>query len=275
MHSPRIVLAFNGHPASCAAVRWLADTRAASVVALIVDVGQGDDPEETQARALACGAARAHVVDRCDEFVRRGIVPAATAGELPDEPALRQLAYPVIAAALVEVTAIESADAVAHASASDALDAAIHAVDPMRPKRHSVLAPVREWREQGVDPASYVKMHRLSSGAVHPDRHLLMRRRPSSAADATGPATVTIAFESGIPAAVNGVAMELSELIESLSLIGGQYRVEASTNAPALALLRSAYRHSGGHGSVTLQLQPGSLVVSGFSRTDPALVIHA
>ena len=81
------MLAFNGNTASCAAVRWLNAT-AADVVALVVDVGQADDLEEVQARAVACGAIRAHVVDRCEVFARELIVPAAAAVTPLDDDAL-------------------------------------------------------------------------------------------------------------------------------------------------------------------------------------------
>ena len=277
MNNQRIVLAFNGHPASCAAVKWLADTRDADIVALIVDVGQGDDPEEVYGRALACGARNAHVVDRCEEFARRAVVPAAAALAPLDERALRQLTYPVIAAALVEMAAIEGADTVAHASLDPMLDAEIHAL------AHTlrVVAPAREWRAHHLVVEDYLKMHRLTPAASHPDRHLLIRRPRTSGTPGTlgtlgtpgtlDTATVTIGFEAGVPRSVNGVAMELPELIESLSLIGGQYHIDVA-NAPALVLLQAAYRASAGHGSATLKLQAGSvLVVSGFSRTE----IHA
>jgi len=265
----RIVLAFNGHPASCAAVKWID----ADVIALIVDVGQGDDPEEVYGRALACGARNVHVVDRCEAFVRCAVVPAAAALAPLDEQALRQLTYPVIAAALVEVAAIEGVDTVAHASIDPMLDAEIHALNPAL----RVLAPAREWQSQHIDVAEYVKMHHLSPGAVHPERHLLIRRAAASAPSETGTATLTIGFEAGVPVSVNGVTMELPELIESLSLIGGQYRIDnantrpasaqgatvgkpasaqgATVGNPALVLLQSAYRASAGHGSVTLTLQ--------------------
>jgi argininosuccinate synthase len=260
----RIVLAFNGHPASCAAVKWID----ADVVALIVDVGQGDDPEEVYGRALACGASNAHVVDRCETFARWAVVPAASALAPLDERALRQLTYPVIAAALVDVAAIEGADTVAHASIDPMLDAEIHALNPTL----RVLAPAREWQSQHIDVAEYVKMHQLPPGAVHPERHLLVRRAAASAPSETDTATVTIGFEAGVPRSVNGVAMELPELIESLSVIGGQYHIDDAKAAPALVLLQSAYRASAGAASVSLKLQAGSvLVVSGFSRTE----IHA
>jgi len=284
VNNQRIVLAFNGHPASCAAVRWLGDHYTADVIALIVDVGQGDDLEEVYDRAFACGAHNVHVVDRCEEFARRAVVPAAAALATLDERALRQLTYPVIAAALVEMARIECADTVAHASVDTTLDAEIHALDPgLR-----VLARARDL------------MHHVSARAVHPDRHLLMRRAStrgtpgapgtpstlgtsgtqgtpstsgtigtSGTSGTLDTATVTIGFEAGVPRSVNGVAMELPELIESLSLIGGQYRVDDENAAPALVLLQRAYRESAGTGSVTIKLRaphPGSRVPDPASR---------
>ena len=250
----RIVLAFNGHPAACAAAKWLAETHAADVIALIVDVGQGEDPEELYGRALGCGAHRVHVVDRCEDFAVRAIVPAVASPVPLNAEGLRRLTYPMIAAALVEVAAIEDADAVAHASIDPAIDAEINALDPAL----RVLAPAREWRAQQVDVAGYVKIHRLSPGVGHPDRHLLIRR--SSASASGSEARITVGFEAGVPRSVNGVAMELPELIESLSLIGGQYHVDDENGSPALVLLQQAYRESGGNGAATLKLQAPALV---------------
>jgi argininosuccinate synthase len=267
--SKRIVLAFNGDLASCVAVKWLADTHAAEVVTLTVDVGQHDDPEETYSRALACGAHRAHVLDRCEDFARQVIVPVAGLPRPREERerGLRYLAYPVTAAALAEVAAIEQTDLVAHASLESRLDKAVHAVDSTL----RVYVPARAWLDKGLNVAEYVKMHRLPAGAVHPDRNLLMRPSSAPAPGFDDPATVTIDFEAGVPVSVNGVAMQLPELIESLSLIGGRYSLARSDDgAPALTLLRSAYGRCEGRGSVTLQLNPGSLVVS-----DPEPVNHA
>ena len=290
MDNQRIVLAFNGHPASCAAVKWLSTVEsgfsrmtASQIVALIVDVGQGDDPEELYGRALACGAHRVHVLDRCDAFARRvvafaaeSVAPLAPAGNdvspitSPLAPAvsldrtLRRLTYPVIAAALVEVATIEGADTVAHASSDPALDAVIAALGSSL----RVLTPARDWSAQNIDVAEYLKSHRLSPGIAHHDRHLLMRHPAASASESD--ASVTIGFAAGVPRSVNGVAMELPELIESLSLIGGQYHVDDENGAPALVLLQQAYRECAGDGAATLKLG----VVSAFRRTADS-VIHA
>ena len=234
------------------------DEQGLDVVALVVDVGQRDDLEEVQARAVACGAIRAHVVDRCEVFARDVIGPVVAASTPLDQDALERLAHPVIAAALVEVAAIESADAVAHASAHESLDRAIGALNPAL----RVLAPAREWIERTVDVTDYVKMHHLSPGVVRVERHLLIRR-PMSTASGCEAASVTIGFEEGIAASVNGVSMGLPELIESLSLIGGRYGLgeSAAVPAPALDLLQAAHAACGGGGSVTLLVRSGSIGV--------------
>jgi argininosuccinate synthase len=272
VNNQRIVLAFNGHPASCAAARWLTQQRVrlqadatndVDVIALIVDVGQGDAPEELYGRALACGVRNAHVVDRCEEFARRAVVPAAAALATLDERALRQLTYPVIADALVEIARIECADAVAHASVDTTLDDEIHAACTradlkVGPYHLRVLAPalkVGPYHLRVLAPARDGMPH-ASNGAVHPDRHLLMRRARTLGTPGTlDPATVTIGFEAGVPRSVNGVTMELPELIESLSLIGGHYHVDDENAAPALVLLQRAYRECGGDGAAALEIR--------------------
>ena len=239
MNRQRIVLAFSGDARSCAAVKWLMASCHADVVALLVDVGQLAGLEELRARAVGCGVLRAHVLDRCDTFARDVIVPAATALVPPEAAALQRLAHPVIAAALVEIAAIEGADGVAYASTHPSLGQHIRALDAAM----NVVVPAGEWMS--------------STGAVRDGRHLLMRR-PAFTADE--PATVTIEFDEGVPVSVNGVAMGLRELIESLSLIGGQYAA-ATADAPALDLLRAAYGASGGRRSITLHLQPAQPVL--------------
>ena len=239
MNRERIVLAFAGDSRSGAAVKWLAASCQADVVALVVDVGQLDGLEEIRARAIGCGAVRAHVLDRCEAFARDVILPAAVAPVPPDDEALRRLAYPVIAAALVEVAAIEGAGAVAYASAHQSLGEHIRAIDP----RMRVVVPTGEWMSD--------------TSAVRAGGHLLMRRSAFTASEA---AHVTIEFSERVPVSVNGVPMGLRELIEILSLIGGEY-APATADAPALDLLRAAYSACGGRGSITLQLHPAHPVL--------------
>jgi len=147
---------------------------------------------------------------------------------------------------------------VAHASSGEGLERAIHELAPSL----KVIAPAREWRERPVDTTA------------PRDPHLLVRVRVAPAAD-SDVATVIIGFDSGIPVTVNGVPMELPELIEILSLIGGRYRVSEPNHTPALTLLQRAYRASNGNDAVRLRLQPHSLVVVNENDADQELVSPA
>ena len=72
MSSP-IVLAYSGSLAASAAIAWLMEHCGADVVTLTLDVGQEQPVEQVRARALACGARRAHVIDARDDFARHCI----------------------------------------------------------------------------------------------------------------------------------------------------------------------------------------------------------
>ncbi len=137
----RILLAYSGSLASSAAVAWLAERHGAEVVTVTLDVGQTDDLDEVRARALACGAVRAHVIDAGDAFARDYVIPALRGAASGEPMPLATLTHRPIARALAEVGAIEAADAVAHASRAASIDAAVAAVDPAL----RVLAPARAW----------------------------------------------------------------------------------------------------------------------------------
>src|SRR5215217_9690581 len=111
----RILLAYSGSLASSAAIAWLAERHGAEVATLTLDIGQADDLDELRARALTCGAARAHVVDVRDTFARDYVIPATqAAARAGSMPALETIAEPLIARTLVDVCAMEAAGAVAH-----------------------------------------------------------------------------------------------------------------------------------------------------------------
>jgi argininosuccinate synthase len=192
----------------------------ADVVTLTVDVGQGGDLQQVRDRALAAGAARAHVIDAREEFARLYALPALRAGVVPGawRSLVRSLGVPLIEAKLQEIAAIENA----------------------------TLPP-------GVPPEAEAT---LLGRVVEDGRYLLTR---SSAAASDSPAVVEIAFDRGVPIAINDVAMPLVELIESLALIAGQHgvgRVE-DVEAPAAVILHAGLQ-AGPHATVRLKLLKGS-----------------
>jgi argininosuccinate synthase len=264
----RILLAYSGTLASSAAAAWIAERHGADVVTVTIDVGQAADLDEVRARALACGAIRAHVIDVRDAFAREYVMPALRSDSAPP---LTTLAYPLIARTLVEVALIEAADAVAHASSTATLADEVASVNPAL----RVVSPAREWATGDMDLMEYVRARRLPSGPVR-ESHLLIRPATDPARADGAAAVLAVSFEDGVPASVNGVPMALPELIESLSLIGGQQGIGYSDapHAPAAVILRAAYAASrGSNGVARLKLHRGTCAVEPIAA--PELVNHS
>jgi argininosuccinate synthase len=239
----RIVLAYSGSLEATVAIRWLAAAHDAELVTLTLDVGQDRPVEQLRARALACGAVRAHVIDAREEFARECVVPSLHAGARRGEPRLAPLARPLVARKLVEVAAIEESGAVAHASRDERFDGDVAAVNPAL----RVLAPVREWQMDARALTEYIRANRLPVATPPPEDHagqnLLVRPAADPASAPDGEARVELTFSDHVPVAINGVPMSAAELIESLSLIAGQYGIgwRAAIHAPAAWVLHAAY----------------------------------
>lgn len=217
----RIVLAYAGGLRASAAIPWLVGAYGAEVVTLTMDLGQGCDLEEIRDLALAAGAVRAHVLDVREAFARDFVLPALQAGALYQgrDPMAAALGQPLIAKTLLEVASIEQATAVAHGCTGldlERIEASARALNP----DIRVIATARADEPQ----------QRASANLWGRSYTVAKSQTPSPKSQAAGeapdtPASVEIAFERGVPAAINGVPMALAELIESLSIIAGQHRV--------------------------------------------------
>ena len=209
--SRRIVLAYTGSLQTSMAIRALAEVDDTEVVTLTLDLGQGRDLEEVRDRALATGAARAHVLDVREEFARDFVLPALRAGALREgrHPMGEALAWPLIATKLVDIASVERAAAVAHSCTGrdqERIRTCVAALDPVV----RVIAAGCGEVAQRAHANLWGRAHAVMAPRVEaPDR----------------PAHVEIVFEHGVPAAINGVPMPFIELIESLSVIAGQHGV--------------------------------------------------
>src|SRR4030095_637182 len=113
---------------------------------------------ELRARALTCGAVRAHVVDARDDFAREVLFPSlAAAGSEDTSRSISALPWPLIARRLVEIARIENAGAVAHGSTDPAFHPAIRPIDPSI----ETVAPARDWKRSDDELASYARARRL------------------------------------------------------------------------------------------------------------------
>jgi argininosuccinate synthase len=290
MKSP-VVLAFAGGIHASAAIPWLIDTMGVDVVTVTLDVGQGHELGELRARALTCGAVRAHVVDARDDFARDVLFPSLGRASDRGSRAISALPWPLIARKLIEIARIENAGAVAHGSTDPAFDEAIRATDSSIP----IIAAARQWAMGDTDLATYARDRRLPVQSIADDcridQNLWGRIVAWTGEDAPAairtraasrrlnePATIDLHFEHGAPTSVNGVPMSPAELIECLALIGahhgiGQTVVSAQGrrvlyDAPAATVLQVAASVAGRQAAadVCLKLADGEYTV--LSPTD-------
>lgn len=247
----RVVLAFSGGLDTTVAVPWLAETRHVEVVAVTLDLGQGQELQAIRERALAAGCARAHVLDVRAEFADRYVLPALQAGAVYEGgyPLATALGRPLIVSKLVAIARIEGATAIAHGCTGKGndqirFDVCARAIDPTL----TVLAPAREWGMTRLNEAEYARTRGLAvpqTEAYSIDTNLWGRsvecgvledpwvEPPADAFAWTAdparcpaePAYVAVQFEEGIPTAINGVAMPLMDLMSSLTTIAGAHGV--------------------------------------------------
>ena len=281
----RIVLAYSGGLDTSVAIPWLKDNYNAEIIAVTMDLGQGKELEEVRDRALATGATRAHVLDLREEFARDYILPALKADAIYEDryPMATSLGRPLIGQKLVEIAEIEQATAIAHGCTGKGndqvrLDVTARALNP----KLKVIAPARDWgmtrpeeieyaRRRGIPvPATVASPYSTDSnlwgrsiecGMLEdpwnepPEEIYTMTKAPGACPDE--PAYVEIAFERGVPTAINGVAMPILDLIGSLNTIAGAHgvgRIDMVENrlvgiksreiyeAPAAGVLHAAHK---------------------------------
>jgi argininosuccinate synthase len=249
----RIVLAYSGGLDTSVAIPWLAEKYDAEIIAVTMDLGQGKELEEVRDRALATGAVRAHVLDLREAFARDYILPALKADAMYEDryPMATALGRPLIAQKLVEIAEIERATAVAHGCTGKGndqvrLDVTTRALNPQL----KVIAPARVWgmtrpqeieyaRRRGVPvpvtvDSPYSTDSNLWGRSIEcgiledpwqepPDDIYTLTKSAAECPDQ--PAYVEIAFARGVPTAINGVAMSLIGVIDSLGTIAGAHGV--------------------------------------------------
>jgi argininosuccinate synthase len=260
----RIVLAYSGGVTSSLAIPWLAARHDAELIAVTVDVGQGD-LEPVRARALAAGAARAHILDAREEFAREFVVRVLQADAWRGYVQMPALAAPFIAKKVTEIAAIEQATAIAHGARSgtdrpSTLDRAFETLNPglpvLTPGRHipGSEQPVSPNRDASVEANLWGRCVEYRGSDRAAAEKLFCLTKPLTECPSE-PAYVELSFERGAPISVNGIAMPLTELIASLTTIAGAHGVgrgesiagspDALTilsEAPAATLLHLAHR---------------------------------
>ncbi len=249
----KVVLAYSGGLDTSVIIPWLKENyNGCEVVAVAGNVGQADELEGLEEKALKTGASKLYVLDLTDEYVNEYIIPTMKAGAVYEEYLLgTSHARPCIAKGLVEVAKREHADAIVHGCTGKGNDQvrfelAIKHFAPDMP----IIAPWREWelksREEEIDyaEAHHVPLRINRETNYSKDKNLWhlshegldledagnepqyekpgfleMGVSPINAPDK--PTYVTLEFEQGVPVALDGQKMSAKEIILKLNELGG------------------------------------------------------
>jgi argininosuccinate synthase len=252
--SEKVVLAYSGGLDTSIIIPWLKEHYDLDIIAVCVDVGQGDNAEEVKKKAIISGATSVYVEDVKEEFVTEYLYKAIKSGALYENRYLMGTSYarPLIAKKLVEIANKEGAKYICHGCTGKGNDqvrfeVSIAALDPTI----KVIAPWRIWditsREDAIDyanakgipiPVTKEKIYSRDKNLWHlshegGDLEDINNEHKSEMYQMTTPlemvkdeATyITISFEAGVPKKVNGMELDPVELISTLNTIGGEYGV--------------------------------------------------
>ena len=250
----KIVLAYSGGLDTSIIISWLKENyNNPEIIAVSGNVGQADELEGLEEKALKSGASKIYIEDLTKEFLEDYVFPCVQAGALYEEYMLgTAYARPPIAKRIVEIAIKEGADAICHGCTGKGNDQvrfelAIKAFAPDM----KIIAPWREWsiksREEEI---AYAEAHNIplkisretnyskdkniwhlshegldledpkNEPQYNKKGFLEMSVSPEMAPDK--PTYVTIHFEKGIPTAVNGKEMGAVELVTLLNNLGGE-----------------------------------------------------
>ncbi|MBC8121881.1 MAG: argininosuccinate synthase [Gemmatimonadaceae bacterium] len=250
----KVVLAYSGGVDTSVCIPYLMNEWGVEqVVALAVDLGQGEDLEAVRQKGLRSGAVQAIVQDAREEFVADYAFTALRANALYEGryPLATALARPLIARLLVQCAKAVGADAVAHGCTGKGndqvrFDVSIAALNP----RLKVLAPAREWGMSREETIAYGERHGIPAPVTKKspysfDFNLLGRSIECGSLEdpwleppeeiyamtraihdtPAEPTYVEIEFDRGVPVAIDGKGMDAVRLVTELNRLAGDHGV--------------------------------------------------
>ncbi|WP_108306481.1 argininosuccinate synthase [Metalysinibacillus jejuensis] len=248
----KVVLAYSGGLDTSVAIPYLKG-QGWDVIAVCLDVGEGKDLEFIKNKALQVGAIESYMVDAKDEFAENYALISLQAHTWYEQkyPLVSALSRPLISKKLVEIANQTGAQAVAHGCTGKGNDqvrfeVSIKALNPDL----EVLAPVRDWAWSRDEEIEYALEHNVPVPATKDspfsiDQNLWGRANeagimedpwvapPEEAYGLTNPLektpdtaeVVEIEFKNGTPIMLNGEAMKLADLIQTLNEVAGKHGI--------------------------------------------------
>ena len=247
----KIVLAYSGGLDTSVIIKWLKEKYGCEIIAFAADVGQGQELDPVQEKALATGASKVYIEDLREEFVKDYVFPMLRSNAFYEHNYLlgTSISRPLIAKEQMRIAKKEGADGVSHGSTGKGNDQvrfelAYHTLNP----EIIIVAPWREWdlnsRTALIDyavahgipvPVTKAKPYSMDRNMFHisyeggvledpwegPDDDMfLLSTSPEKAPDK--PTIIEIQYEAGNPIAVNGENLSPAKLLERLNQYGGE-----------------------------------------------------
>ena len=252
----KIVLAYSGGLDTTVIIPWLKENYfGCEIIAVCVDVGQGNETDGLEARAIKTGAQKCIIMDVREEFITDYIYPMVKAGAIYEDKYLlgTSIARPLIAKVLVDIALSENATAICHGATGKGNDQIRFELTVKALAPHlKIIAPWRIWSIQsrneeiaylearGIDvPMNKEQSYSRDRNLWHlsheglelenPTNEPVFKRllqlsvTPEEAPDT--PEYVEIEFEKGVPVKLDGKRVSPLELMDRLNELGGKHGI--------------------------------------------------
>lgn len=274
----KVVLAYSGGLDTSVILKWLIETYQCEVIAFSANIGQAEELDDLEPKAIKTGASKVYIDDLTEEFVKDYVFPAFRGNAIYEGQYLlgTSLARPLIAKRQIEIALAEGADAVSHGATGKGNDQVRFELTYLALAPHiQIVAPWREWnlksrtalmefaRKHGIPvPTTPKKPYSSDRNLLHisyeggiledpwnpPDEDMfLLSVSPQKAPDK--PEVIEMSFENGDPTAINGKKLSPAALLGELNRLGGRHgigRVDIVENRFVGMKSRGVYETPGG-----------------------------
>ncbi len=250
----KVVLAYSGGLDTSVILKWIKKTYQCEVITMTADLGQEEELDGLEAKALNTGATKAYIDDLREEFASDFVFPVLRAAAMYEGRYLlgTSIARPLIAKRMVEIALKEGAQAVSHGATGKGNDQVRFELSAMAlAPQLKTIAPWREWefkgradlmafaQENGIPvPVTKEKPYSSDRNLMHlsfeggeledpwnepgPHSYQLCKRPEDAPNEAE---YITLDFQEGNPVAIDGKPMSPAAIIKALNTLGGKHGV--------------------------------------------------
>ncbi len=250
----KVVLAYSGGLDTSVILKWLIETYDCEVIAFSADLGQEEELDHLEEKALKTGAKAVYIDDLKETFVKDYVFPAFRANAVYESQYLlgTSLARPLIAKRQIEIAQIEGADAVSHGATGKGNDQVRFELSYLALNPDiKIIAPWREWtlnsraalmefaKTRGIPvPTTPAKPYSSDRNLLHisyeggvledpwqepPEDMFTLTVLPKDAPDK--PEIIEVTFKQGDPVAINGKELSPANLLKELNRLGGRHGI--------------------------------------------------